>query len=324
MHRALLLFSGGLDSLLAGRMIQDQNIEVVPIKFITPFFGPDENAKIYAREAGLKEPIFVDITKQFFNILQNPKYGFGKAANPCIDCHKLMIEECVGLMGDFDASFVVTGEVLGERPMSQNKNSLKTVIEKYENIVLRPLSAKLLNVTALERAKVVNRDLLEGISGRSRKRQKELARILNIKKFPAPAGGCVLTEKQFGNKIKKLIDLDMLTSDLCKLIKRSRTLFVEKYDNILITGRCESENQMIQDFADKLKIAYFMPKNDKGSYLLPLREAVSEEENIFYAKITASFNDEKGKEIEIVLSDKGQSFKVLQLNREVINKFLFT
>lgn len=324
MHRALLLFSGGLDSRLAGRIIQDQNIEVIPIKFITPFFGPDENAKIYAREAGLKEPIFVDITKQFFNILKSPKYGFGKAANPCIDCHKLMIEECVNLMGDFDASFVVTGEVLGERPMSQNKNSLKTVAEQYENIVLRPLSAKLLRETALERSEVVDRDLLEGISGRSRKRQKELAKLLNIKKFPAPAGGCVLTEKQFGNKIKKLIDLDMLTSDLCKLIKRSRTLFVEKYNNILITGRCESENQMIQDFADELGIAYFMPKNDKGSYLIPLKEAASEEESIFYARITASFNDEKGKEIEIVLSDNSQSFNVLQLDREIINKFLFT
>lgn len=324
MHRALLLFSGGLDSLLAGRIIQDQNIEVIPIKFVTPFFGPDENARVYAREAGLKEPIFIDIAKQFFNILKNPKYGFGKAANPCIDCHKLMIEECVNLMSDFNASFVVTGEVLGERPMSQNKNSLKTVAEQYENIVLRPLSAKLLSETTLERAKIINRELLEGISGRSRKRQKELAKLLNIKKFPAPAGGCVLTEKQFGNKIKKLIDLDMLTIDLCKLIKRSRALFVEKYNNILITGRCESENQMIQDFADKFGIAYFMPKNDKGSYLLPLRETTSEEENIYYAKITASFNDEKGKEIEIVISDNNQSFNVLQLDRVEINKFLFT
>lgn len=324
MHRALLLFSGGLDSLLAGRIIQDQNIEVIPIKFVTPFFGPDENARVYAREAGLKDPIFIDIAKQFFNILKNPKYGFGKAANPCIDCHKLMIEECVNLMGDFDASFIITGEVLGERPMSQNKNSLKTVAEQYENIVLRPLSAKLLSETTLERAKIINRELLEGISGRSRKRQKELAKLLNIKKFPAPAGGCVLTEKQFGNKIKKLIDLDMLTIDLCKLIKRSRALFVEKYNNILITGRCESENQMIQDFADKLGIAYFMPKNDKGSYLLPLRETTSEEENIYYAKITASFNDEKGKEIEIVISDNNQSFNVLQLDRVEINKFLFT
>jgi len=324
MHRALLLFSGGLDSLLAGRIIQDQNIDVVPIKFVTPFFEPDESSRVYAREAGLKEPIFVDITKQFFNILKRPKYGFGKAANPCIDCHKLMIEECVSLMGDFDASFVVTGEVLGERPMSQNKSSLKAVIEQYENIVLRPLSAKLLGETALERAKIVNRELLEGISGRSRKRQKELAKLLNIRKFPAPAGGCVLTEKQFGNKIKKLIDLEMLNTDICKLIKRSRTLFVEKYSNILITGRCESENQMIQDFANEKGLVYFMPKNDKGSYLLPVRAATDEEESFFYAKITASFNDEKGKEIEIVLSDNSQSFYALQLDREEINKFLFT
>jgi tRNA U34 2-thiouridine synthase MnmA/TrmU len=323
MRRALLLFSGGLDSLLAGRLVQDQNIDVIPIKFTTPFFGPDENVREYAKEAGLKEPIFVDITKQFFNILKNPKYGFGKAANPCIDCHKLMIEECVNLMGDFDASFVVTGEVLGERPMSQNKNSLKTVIDQYEGIVLRPLSAKLLSETHLEKAKVINRDLLEGISGRSRKRQFELAKLLNIKKIPAPAGGCVLTEKQFGNKIKKLIDLNMLDTDLCKLIKRSRTLFVEQYNNILITGRCESENQMIQDFADENGLVYFMPKNDKGSYLLPVKTVNSEEERIFYAKITASFNDEREKEIEILLSDNSQSFFVLQLDREEINKFLF-
>ncbi|AEE15036.1 protein of unknown function DUF814 [Thermodesulfobium narugense DSM 14796] len=324
MHRALLLFSGGLDSLVAGRIIQDQNIDVIPIKFTTPFFESDEKVKLYAREAGLKNPIFFDITDQFFKILKNPKYGFGRSLNPCIDCHKLMIEESIKLLKHFGASFVITGEVVGERPMSQNKKSLKLVANNYSDLVLRPLSAKLLPETSIERSKIVNRELLEDISGRSRKRQKELANLLNIKRYPAPAGGCILTEKQFGNKIKKLIELDMLTADFCKLIKNSRVLFVEKYNNLLITGRCERENQMIQDYANKLGITYFMPKNDKGSYLLPLKEAVSEEESIFYAKITASFNDEKGKEIEIVLSDKDQSFNVFQLDREEINKFLFT
>ncbi|AWB10736.1 tRNA U34 2-thiouridine synthase MnmA/TrmU [Thermodesulfobium acidiphilum] len=324
MHRAILLFSGGLDSLIAGRIIQDQNIEVIPIKFTTPFFEADERVKVYAREARLKEPIFFDVTDQFFNILKNPKYGFGKSLNPCIDCHKLMIEESIKLLKVFDASFVITGEVLGERPMSQNKRSLNLVAHNYSDLVLRPLSAKLLPETSIERSKIVNRELLEGISGRSRKKQKELARLLNIKKYPAPAGGCVLTEKQFGNKIKKLIDLGMLTADFCRLIKNSRVLFVEKYNNLLITGRCERENQMIQNFAEKFGISYFMPKNEKGSYLLPIKAAFSEEENIFYAKVTASFNDEKDNEVEIITSDHSQSYKVLALEREEINKFLFT
>ncbi|PMP85197.1 MAG: hypothetical protein C0174_05170 [Thermodesulfobium narugense] len=235
-----------------------------------------------------------------------------------------MIEESIKLLKVFDASFVITGEVLGERPMSQNKRSLNLVAHNYSDLVLRPLSAKLLPETSIERSKIVNRELLEGISGRSRKKQKKLARLLNIKKYPAPAGGCVLTEKQFGNKIKKLIDLGMLTAYFCRLIKNSRVLFVEKYNNLLITGRCERENQMIQNFAEKFGISYFMPKNEKGSYLLPIKAAFSEEENIFYAKVTASFNDEKDNEVEIITSDHSQSYKVLTLEREEIDKFLFT
>jgi len=323
MYRALLLYSGGLDSLLAGRLIQDQNIDVIPIKFVTPFFDIDENTKVYAREAGLKDPIFFDITEQFFKILKNPCYGFGKAANPCIDCHKLMIEECIKLLNDFGASFVITGEVVGERPMSQNKKSLKIVAKNYADLVLRPLSAKLLSETSMERSRIIKRELLEGISGRSRKRQKELANLLNIKKYPPPAGGCILTEKQFGNKIKKLIEIDKLDSQICKLLKNSRVLFIEKYNNLLITGRCERENQMIQDFANKKNINFFFPKNDRGSYLLPLKSPINEEESIFYAKITASFNDEKNTKLEILLSDYSQSFKVLGLKREEIDKFLF-
>jgi len=164
-----------------------------------------------AEQLGI-ELLIKDISRDQLNTVKNPRYGHGNALNPCIDCHGLMFRvagELAKLVGEekkFD--LVATGEVLGQRPFSQNKEALKKV-EKLAGVdILRPLSAKLLSETVYEKKKLVNRSKLLDIAGKSRKRQLELVKKYGVKYFPSPAGGCRLTENEFGVKVKQLLEND--------------------------------------------------------------------------------------------------------------------
>ncbi|MDI6591631.1 MAG: tRNA 4-thiouridine(8) synthase ThiI [Patescibacteria group bacterium] len=248
--KALILFSGGLDSILAAKILMEQGIEVKGITFESYFFN-SENAKKGAKEMKLPLKI-INFSEEHLKMVKNPKYGYGKAMNPCIDCHILMLKKAKEIMKKEKFNFVATGEVLGERPFSQNKKALE-LIEKESSLkgyLLRPFSAKLLKLTIPEKLNQVNRQKLLDISGRSRKRQIALAKKYKIKEYPTPAGGCLLTDLEFGKRLKELFQkyLKCKGNDI-GLLKLGRHFWEDKIK--IIVGRNERENKEIKKLAKK-------------------------------------------------------------------------
>ncbi len=225
-RRAIALYSGGLDSTLAIKLIQNQGIDVIAVHFYTGFCitetkrrrgekKPDGShymnpALKYAAKYGFKLEI-VDISEEYFDIVTNPKYGYGANINPCIDCRAFMYKKAKELMDEFNADFIISGEVLNQRPMSQHLKAMK-IIEReagVEGLVLKPLSAKVLPPTIPEIKGWVDREKLEGIVGRSRKRQLQLAKELGIDEFEQPAGGCCyLTDENFARKYMETLSVE--------------------------------------------------------------------------------------------------------------------
>lgn len=205
MSKALGLLSGGLDSTLAAMALKRQGVDVTGIVYVTPFFGA-ERAKIAARQ--IKIPLIVkDISDIHLEMLKNPRYGYGRNLNPCIDCHAMMFRIAGEMVSQGDFDFLFSGEVLGQRPMSQNANALKAVAKHAGcgDLILRPLSAKLLPITPVEEQGLVDREQLLDIQGRSRRPQEALARQWGLKDYPSSGGGCLLTEKSFTNRLRDLL-----------------------------------------------------------------------------------------------------------------------
>ena len=264
--KALLLFSGGLDSILASKVLLDQGIKVTPVYFKSYFFCP-EISKKSAKEIGLKLKV-VDISKEHLKIVRKPKFGYGKSMNPCLDCHLLMLKKAKEIMKKEKYDFVATGEVLGERPMSQNIQALKILEEKssLKGYLLRPLSAKLLEPTIPEKKGLVDREKLLKIQGRSRKEQIELAKKYKINNYPQPAGGCLLADLEFGKKLKELFNIaKKIDKKDIELLKLGRH-FLEKNHKIVI-GRSEKENKEIKKLAKRGDILIEM-KNYPGPLTL--------------------------------------------------------
>jgi tRNA U34 2-thiouridine synthase MnmA/TrmU len=247
-RKAIALYSGGLDSILAIKIILDQDIEVIGVYFKTPFTKdePDLYGKKYLNISILIE----NISNDFLKILFNPKHGFGKNINPCIDCRILMFQKAGELMAREKASFIISGEVLGQRPMTQNKKSLLMISEEsgYGKYIVRPLSALLLPETEVEKQNIVDRSKMMDIEGRSRKRQIAIATQWGIKDYPTPAGGCKLTEPGFARRMRDLLDKGKLVENDIELLKVGRHFNLQKYAK-LIVGRNERENRMILTLA---------------------------------------------------------------------------
>jgi len=203
--RALGLLSGGLDSMLAAAVLRGQGIDVTLVCFITPFFGA-ERARKSATHLGLPL-IELDITDKFLPLIYHSPHGWGRGHNPCIDCHILMLREAGALMATAGFDFIFTGEVLGQRPMSQNRGSLNLIARDsgIAERLLRPLSAKALKATEPEVLGRVDRERLLNLSGRGRKRQMALAAAYGITRYPAPAGGCLLTDPGYAARLKELL-----------------------------------------------------------------------------------------------------------------------
>ncbi len=242
--RCLALLSGGLDSILAVKVVQAQGVEVTGLCFVTPFFGPGAARKA-AKQLGITL-IEHDFTDAYFEMMKAPRYGFGGNMNPCIDCHGLMMKTAHGMLDRHGASFLITGEVLGERPMSQTRSGLNAVLKLAadRDLVLRPLSAKLLDPTKPEREGWVDREKLLGLSGRGRKPQEELARQYGIADYPQPAGGCLLTDVKFSRRLKDLLAHEGLVRHDIELLKLGRHFRLDRRTK-LVVGRNQSENERL-------------------------------------------------------------------------------
>ena len=249
MVKAIALFSGGLDSMLAAKLVSRQNIDVVCLTFTTPFFNA-QKAKAAARQ--IKLPLLVeDITGEHLKMLKSPRYGYGKNMNPCIDCHTLMLQTAGGKMESTGSDFLVTGEVLGQRPMSQNKQSLYVVAKNsgYRDHILRPLSALLLDPIKAETENLIDRSQLLSIQGRGRKHQMELAADFGIANYAPPAGGCLLTDPIFSRRLRDLFSHqgDRNIRDI-ELLKYGRHFRIADNRKIIV-GRNNADNEAIMKLA---------------------------------------------------------------------------
>ncbi|MCA9271211.1 MAG: hypothetical protein KDA41_22165 [Planctomycetales bacterium] len=208
-RRCIVLFSGGLDSMLAVRILQEQGVAVEALNFKTIFTCCQDQAGQAAHKLGVPLTVFSQ-EDDYLDLVRKPRFGYGKGANPCVDCRIYMFERALGYLRRSGADFLASGEVVGQRPMSQKRRDLDVIAHHSggENLLLRPLCAKRLPPTLPEREGWVDRDGLYDFVGRSRKPLIALARRLGIEEIPAPSNGCALTEKQFAHKVHDLIQLE--------------------------------------------------------------------------------------------------------------------
>lgn len=243
--KALGLCSGGLDSILSGLLLTRQGIDVTWISFETPFFNGDK-AEIASRQTDIPL-IRKDISEVYLAMLRNPRLGYGKNMNPCRDCHSLMFRLAGQMMEDEGYDFIFSGEVMGQRPLSQTRQALRYVEKQsgYDGKILRPLSARVLPETDMEKTGLVDRGALMDFSGRSRKPQIELAQTMGVSKYPSPAGGCLLTDTNFSRRLKDLFDHDdeLRVNDI-HLLKFGRHIRLNDKMKIIV-GRTQWDNQSI-------------------------------------------------------------------------------
>jgi tRNA U34 2-thiouridine synthase MnmA/TrmU len=309
--KALSVFSGGLDSMLSANLIRDQGIDVLGIFFETPFFAA-HRAKKSAQSIGLPIQV-VNITERHLQVVKNPKHGYGNNMNPCIDCHAVMFRMAGEMLLEKGAGFVITGEVLGQRPMSQNNRALDLVAFEsgLGRLLLRPLSAKLLAATLPEERGWVDRERLMDIQGRSRKPQMALARKMNIREYPSPAGGCLLTDKVFSRRLKNLLHLDPdpALRDI-ELLKLGRHFRLDDRARVVV-GRNRKENESLRGFAaggDSLLTTINMPG---PTVLLVGKEIENWVERA--ALLTAAYSDAKNGEYTEVSVQENASERILKV-----------
>lgn len=260
--RAISLFSGGLDSICATRLVMEQDIEVIAVKFVTPFFGYEilgdpDNYRLETKEKYGIDVRIVDISDEYLQLLRQPSHGFGKYFNPCIDCKIFMLSRARSMLKELKCSFLITGEVLGQRPMSQRRDTLNVIERDSGNrtILLRPLSAKLMNETEAEREGLIDREKLLDFSGRGRSRQIALAKSYGIVDYPAPAGGCILADPILSRRISYIYSgkfvvnqASMNVTDILLLLVGRQ--FILPGGGWLILGRDEKENLKIDDLRE--------------------------------------------------------------------------
>ncbi len=249
-YDGLALFSGGLDSILAAKLMEKQNKKILCLHFTSPFFGDENQIASWEKIYNL-EITAVNLDTEFCKMLiQGGNHGYGSVLNPCIDCKILMIEAAKNLMSKYGAKFLVSGEVLGQRPMSQRRDSLNIIRNdaNVKDILLRPLCAKHLDPISLELTGEIDRSKLLNFSGRGRKEQLALAKEYGIKVIPAPAGGCRLTEKENARRYWKLIqDIKNPNPFDFHLVNYGRQFWKENY--WLAIGRNQADNEMLPKFS---------------------------------------------------------------------------
>ena len=295
--KALALISGGLDSLLAAKLIKDQGIEVIGVHFKIPFCKLDIRKSF--PDIGIKLLEF-DLGPEFLSLIINPHYGFGSNLNPCIDCKILMFTRAKDLLAELKADFVITGEVLGQRPMSQTKQALKIIKHRsgLEDLLLRPLSAQFFPPSLPEREGWVLRDTLLNFNGRMRTPQMQLAKQLGISKYANPAGGCLLTDPCFSKRLEELLRHEELSLENLALLKVGRHFRLEQKSR-LVVGRDEAENKLLVQLArpgDYL----FSPQKDLAGPTSLVRGLITQELISLSSQITSAYSDTLNlKEMEV-------------------------
>jgi tRNA-specific 2-thiouridylase len=296
--KAISLFSGGLDSIVATRVLTEQGIEMEALHFRLVFVsGEDEkwsdtDSNKVEGILGARLKIW-DVSEEFLEVVKHPKHGYGSNMNPCIDCKIFMLKKAKEYMKTVGASFLVTGEVLGERPMSQGKNMMRHIEREadLDGLILRPLSAKFLPPSVPEKEGWVDREKMFNIQGRSRKPQIELAEQYGIPDYPTPAGGCLLTIPGFAKRMKDLLahqpDFSLNDVHLLKVGRHFR--FSPKTK--LIVGRKEEENQKIQTFSREGDLLFGLARHPGPLSLLRGEPEAGEIEKA--AAITARYSRSK-------------------------------
>ncbi|MEM1592555.1 MAG: 7-cyano-7-deazaguanine synthase [Candidatus Bathyarchaeia archaeon] len=291
--KALALLSGGLDSVLAVKLVQEQGVDIEAINFITPFSINVKGNLVreIAKNIGIPLKV-VDIGLEYLRIIRRPRFGYGRYMNPCIDCRIFMLKEAKKYAEEIGAQFIVTGEVLDERPMSQNMKALMIIEEEssLKGRILRPLSAKLLPETVVEKEGIIDRSRLLDIRGRSRRRQLMLAKELGITSYEWPSGGCLLTYREFSAKLRDLLKHKkrISLSDL-KLLRIGRHF--RYMDNKIIVGRNYEENQKLLML--KAKSDYVFEAQGCGSPITILQGPKTRQAVLKAAQLTAYYSDQK-------------------------------
>jgi hypothetical protein len=302
--KALSIFSGGLDSILAVKLVMLSGVDVLPVNFTTPFFSPDK--AIESAEKNNLPLKIIDITDRYLPMYKAPVYGFGGYMNPCIDCHALMLKIAGEMLTEENASFLISGEVLGQRPMSQHKSALEAVekTSTMKGLVLRPLSAKLLEKTIPEIKGWVKDISLLRLSGRSRKPQIKLAKELGLRHYPTPGGGCLLTDPIFCKRFKDLTDNspDLIRNDI-ELLKVGRH-FRFNPELKMVVGRDMKENKRILELVGDN--GYTVNTVTVPGPVVYVSGNRTPETDMLAASITASYSDAKMNEIELLITHNGK------------------
>ncbi|NFO32042.1 DUF814 domain-containing protein [Clostridium botulinum] len=298
MVKALAMISGGLDSILAAKLIKEQGIEVIGICFKSYFFN-EENAKIMTEQIGIKLEV-IDFSEEHFDLVRNPKHGWGKNMNPCIDCHSMMMNYSGKLLEKFNADFIITGEVLNQRPMSQNRQALNIVKKEsgYSDKILRPLCAQNLDPTQMEIDGLVDREKLLKISGRSRAIQMELAENWGIKDYPSPAGGCKLTEPNYSIRLRELVNRKSdVTQREIDLLKYGRH-FITPNNVKIIVSRTADEGEAFKKLLIKEDLVFLTSKFNGAMVIIPAGNNPTEEDLTLACRFAVRYS--KGKDEESV------------------------
>ena len=322
--RGLGLCSGGLDSMLAGLVLQQQGLSVEWITFETPFFSADK-ARNASRITGI--PLMVqDITKPYLVMLKSPNCGYGKYMNPCLDCHALMFRMAGKVMKAQGFDFLFSGEVIGQRPMSQTRPSLRYVEKNsgFEGYIVRPLCAKRLPETIPEKAGVIDRDALLNIAGRSRKEQIRLAKEFGITKYPAPAGGCLLTDKGYANRLRDLFahQKEYSVNEL-HMLRYGRHLRINP-DTKIIVGRTQNDNEGLDTYYRPAQDTLLKVRNYPGPLVL-IPNGAGNETVLLAASICAGYSKAPADmpvQVRVTTPHGRETVTVLPLPTKTVSKYL--
>jgi len=326
--KAVGLFSGGLDSILSVKLIRNQGIDVAAFHFVLPFDYVEDEKQIKAVKTANKLNIPIEIFrggKNYIEMVKTPEHGYGKNMNPCIDCKIFIIKKAFSFMKKIGASFLFSGEVIGQRPMSQRKKVME-IIEKeagVEGFILRPLSAKLLPITIPEEKGWIKREYLCDFEGRSRKPQIKLAKELGITEYPFPAGGCLLTDLDFSIRLKDAFEHNEDSISDLKLLNFGRHFRLGSGAK-LIVGRDESENQIIEKLADENDL--LIEGIGFGSPLALLKNSNNPEDIDISASICVRYTkkrDEKSAKVAVKTKKEIISkIKIASMDRKSVDSLL--